>query len=40
LGDETAARELHVNARYEIAMACVVLVITGVLVSLPSPKLP
>ncbi len=40
LGDETAARELHASARYEIAMACVVLVITGVLVSLPSPKLP
>jgi copper transport protein len=40
LGDETAARELHINARYEIAMAGVVLVITGVLVSLPSPKLP
>jgi putative copper export protein len=40
LGDEAAARELRVNARYEIAMACVVLVITGVLVSLPSPKLP
>lgn len=40
LGDETAARELRTNARYEIAMACVVLVITGVLVSIPSPKLP
>ncbi|HTD59007.1 MAG TPA: CopD family protein [Gemmatimonadaceae bacterium] len=40
LGDETAARELHTSARYEIVLACVVLVITGVLVSLPSPKLP
>ena len=40
LGDETAAREMHTNARYEIAMAGIVLVITGVLVSLPSPKLP
>jgi putative copper export protein len=40
LGDETAARELHTNARYEIAMAGIVLVLTGVLVSLPSPKLP
>jgi putative copper export protein len=40
LGEETAARELHTNARYEIAMAGLVLVITGVLVSLPSPKLP
>jgi len=40
LGDETAARELHTSARYEIALACLVLIITGVLVSLPSPKLP
>lgn len=40
LGDETAARELHTSARYEIVLACVVLVITGVLVSIPSPKLP
>lgn len=40
LGDEVAARELHVNARYEIVMACVVLVITGILVSIPSPKMP
>jgi uncharacterized membrane protein len=27
------------TTRYEIAMACIVLVVTGVLVSLPSPKL-
>lgn len=40
LGDEATARELHVNARYEIAMAALVLVITGILVSIPSPKLP
>jgi len=40
LGDEGAAHEMHSSARYELVMAAVVLVITGVLVSLPSPKLP
>lgn len=40
LGDEVAARELHTSARYELAVAALVLVITAVLVSLPSPKLP
>ncbi len=40
LGDEVAARDLHTSARYELGMAALVLVITAVLVSLPSPKLP
>jgi putative copper export protein len=37
---EPGARELQHAARTELAMAAVVLVITGILVSVPSPKLP
>jgi putative copper export protein len=40
LGDELAARQLHTSARYELIVAGLVLLITGVLVSLPTPKLP
>jgi putative copper export protein len=40
LGDEAAARKLHSSARYELMVAGLVLLITGVLVSLPSPKMP
>jgi putative copper export protein len=40
LGDEVAARELHVSARSELVVAAVVLLVTGILVSIPSPKLP
>jgi len=37
---EPGARQLQRSARAELAMAAVVLVITGILVSVPSPKLP
>jgi putative copper export protein len=37
---EPGARQLQRSARAELAMAAVVLLITGVLVSVPSPKLP
>jgi putative copper export protein len=37
---EPGARQLQRSARAELAMAGVVLVITGILVSVPSPKLP
>jgi putative copper export protein len=40
LGTEAAAHELRRSATAELAFAAVVLVITAVLVSLPTPKLP
>ncbi|MGI8548445.1 MAG: copper resistance D family protein, partial [Gemmatimonadaceae bacterium] len=40
LGSEGAAHQLRKSARAELAFAAVVLAITAVLVSLPSPKLP
>jgi putative copper export protein len=40
LGAEQAAHELRRSARAELFFASLVLVVTGVLVSLPSPRLP
>lgn len=40
LGAEAAAHEIRKSAKFELFFASVVLVITGVLVSLPSPRLP
>lgn len=40
LGSESAAYELRRSARAELTFAAIVLAITAVLVSLPSPKLP
>ncbi|MDQ6885676.1 MAG: CopD family protein [Gemmatimonadota bacterium] len=40
LGDESVATEMHRSAIREIVVAGVVLLITAVLVSLPSPRLP
>lgn len=40
LGSEEAARDIHRSATRELCFAALVLVVTGVLVSLPSPKLP
>jgi putative copper export protein len=40
LGPEEAGREIHRSATRELFFAGIVLVITGVLVSLPSPRLP
>lgn len=40
LGAESAAYELRRSAKAELAFAAIVLAITAVLVSLPSPKLP
>jgi len=40
LGTEAAAQEIHRSAKAELTVAGIVLLITGVLVSLPSPHLP
>jgi putative copper export protein len=40
LGAESAAHEIRRSAKFELFFAGVVLLITGVLVSLPSPRLP
>lgn len=40
LGAEAAAHEIRKSAKFELFFASVVLVITGVLVTLPSPRLP
>ena len=40
LGTEAAAHELRRSARRELFFAALVLVVTGVLVSLPGPRLP
>ena len=40
LGTEAAAQEIHRSAKAELFFAAIVLLITGVLVSLPAPHLP
>jgi putative copper export protein len=40
LGDESAAHTLRRSARAELSFAALVLLVTGVLVSLPAPKAP
>jgi putative copper export protein len=40
LGSEAAARRIHRSAVRELIVAGLVLVVTGILVSLPSPRLP
>ncbi|HEV7590787.1 MAG TPA: CopD family protein [Longimicrobium sp.] len=40
LGDESAAHALRRSARAELSFAALVLLVTGVLVSLPAPKAP
>lgn len=40
LGDEAAARDLRRSARAELTFAGLVLLVTGILVSLPSPRAP
>ncbi len=40
LGTEAAAHEIHRSAKGELFFAAIVLLITGVLVSLPGPRLP
>ena len=40
LGTESAAHQLRMSATRELTFAALVLVVTGVLVSLPSPRLP
>jgi putative copper export protein len=40
LGTEAAAHQIRRSAKFELCFAAVVLLITGVLVSLPAPRLP